>query len=251
MATALAGVGCGGGSNSSSSTTIQAFNSSGAPLFTIVGHGGDSTDGDAGDGGCFEFEECEGGTDILLLTTGRVNADFALPATNNLFFGSNPLTISTDTTLRAPVVADSSFSTVLGDDATNPATGLLVEAGVTLTLQPNAADDDAGGLLQSVRITFGEGSILIEGDVTVEGRDSAAPQDGLSDNAANLLLQGGENFVSGSEASIAATGSSTAGAGLGNGGDVIIEVDGTIVARGTIDTRGASGDTGGNGGSIN
>ena len=64
---------------------------------SIVARGGNSTGGKGGDGAQIQFNNL-GGSDAKILRNGSINTDFEVP-NGNPSLGTNPRTISVDTTL--------------------------------------------------------------------------------------------------------------------------------------------------------
>jgi hypothetical protein len=227
----------------------------------ILTKGGTGTYG-AG-GGSVYFSS---GSGLEVLKTGSVNATLSIPDVTP-FLGWNPRVIPAGTTvtiLRGDYLIDGPWG-IRGDtDPGSWATGLHVQAGATLVLEPNT-DWRNADYYDRVVLTFQNG-IFIEGTVRTagwiyNGDSKAGVHLGTpivdSDNTSDLVLDA-ENVVvassgridlSGADDSDASDGGDIDAAG-GNGGVLDIDIDGTIVNKGAIDTTGGDGPDGGDGGSV-
>jgi hypothetical protein len=154
--------------------------------------------------------------------------------------GTNPRTISVDTTLSVGSGLTAGVANILGDDNATAATGLWIKPGVTLTVNPNfPAAPPRNGL----QLGFGD-CVLIEGTFRIGDYDSFPGYKvpfSLSGNGTILIRDTGTIDGAGGPA----------GGGIGGGGSpVTLFSYGTVINHGTIRTRGADGTSGGFGGGI-
>src|SRR5262245_6617021 len=145
---------------------------------TFKSLGGKGSVGAGGSGGICRVAGLSA-SDTQVLKTGAINTAFIMPSATPPL-GSNPLTISANTTLDVPGGAlTPGLTTVLGDNGTTTATGLWVKPGVTLTLGPNwdldnldVDNDVSTGTKEQCRIAFQLG-VLVEGNIRVLARDGS------------------------------------------------------------------------------
>ncbi len=208
--------------------------------------GGRGTAGNGGTGGRIEVYS-RSASNIYILREGNVDSSFSVSVVKPAL-GTNPRTISANTTLAVGTGLTQSSVTILGDDAVNPATGLWVQAGVTLQLRPNFDTNASAISNEELRITVANG-IFVEGAIKTLTKDSLAVGDGLLLHGADLRLVG-QNFIVTSTGSVDTRGSDGPAATGGNGGFINITINGTIINAGTVTSFGGSGDTGGNGGLV-
>jgi hypothetical protein len=244
-----------------------------APAVSIVAKGGASrsTSGDyaGGHGGEVTIWNYDG-TGIHILKTGAVNAFIEIPDTLP-DLGANPRTIDADTTLTP---SSGSFfmppGYLLGDDGMTPATGLWVKPGVTLTLNANVYEEDyylpwsdSGNGYHAVFLRCDYGAVLVEGAIRVP-RKTFVPYNSYDlpytwDASCDLFVYTG-NFVVSSTGSIDLKGAPDSltdrdsDLGIpergGNGGHLEVVAEGSIVNKGTIETSGGSGPSGGDAGHV-
>ena len=198
------------------------------------------------------------GANVRLIKEGSVNTSFTVPvAPGNPGFepdnlGSNPRTISTDTTIEDFPSLDLFSCSISGPGSTIPgdnggrATGLWVQPGVTLTLTaiPDCLGINPAGISPELnRSVFFEKDILIEGTVITSAmgldkqRLSFATKRNLTiQTGGSAANQGGDN-----------------GAGNGGNGSAIelTSTSGKVIIQGIVNASGGNGTTdGGNGGDI-
>jgi len=221
----------------------------------IVARGGTGLNGEGGAGADqVSISQESSAPGARILRTGSPNTTFAVPL-YDVYLGENPRIVSQDETwtlassLQPMSVVPGSVD-VLGADGVNPATGLHVLPGVTLTLVPNIdtnnldADNDLGtGTFDEVELEFSDG-IWFQGRVVVVSE--------VLGRTASLSLES-EQIRLGSRGMI-----STAGADhpavASAGGDVELTTTGweggTLAVLGDIDTSGGNGGIGADGGAI-
>ena len=192
-----------------------------APVFTV--HGGAGSDGAGGEGG--EIYVGGSGSTVVVKQDGGLGTlpTWTYTAPN---LGANPLTIDADTafTVDGPPT---------GDDGINPATGIWVKSGATVTLSPPDGEDTS-------EISLSDG-LLVEGTIVL------APLAGTG-NASSLGIEAKSIAVRGT---VQATGADAAtGEAGGNGGDLTASVSESFFLTGKVLTNGGQGDTGGIGGDI-
>ena len=185
-------------------------------------HGGKASAGVGGSaGGIYVYAQ---GGQITVKTDGGLPAlptwTYTAPA-----LGANPLTIDADTAFTVG-------ATVIGDDGVNPATGIWVKSGATVTLTPETEP--------TVSIIVPEG-ILIEGTVVM------APLAGTR-NSSSLHIEAQNAAVRGSVRAVGADGAT--GESGGDGGAISGLVSNDVFITGSVLSTGGKGDTGGNGGEI-
>ena len=200
---------------------------------SIVARGGNSTGGKGGNGAQIQINNL-GGSDAKILRAGSIDTSFVVPdATPSL--GTNPRTISVDTTLSVGSGLTAASANILGDDNATVATGLWIKPGVTLTVNPNFP---AAAPRSGLQLAFGD-CVLIEGTLRVGDYDSfpgyKVPTS-LTGNGTILIRDTG--MIDGA--------GGPAGGGLGGWGAYITLFSfGTVINHGTIRSRGADGTTGG------
>jgi hypothetical protein len=232
LATACGGGGSGGGTTPGTlPDTVSGLQ--------ILTQGGEGFVADGGDGGNFDFQTYTGGN-MEIRRTGVVDTSFTVP-TVTPEMGPNPLTVTADVTLTP----DGSWH-VLGDDGINPATGLHVLPGVTLTLRGNVDTDGVPATMERARLDVDD-AILIDGTLTGHA-DDVATGDGLSPDGLQLELHAG-NLLLGPTGTVRLRGDD-AGPGGGDGGNFKVYTDRTILSQGQVVTRGGDGDVGGDGGDV-
>lgn len=223
-------------------------------VFVISASGGQGTNGDGGNGSWIGLWNNQTAGDLKVLSRGRVNATVTVPALQPAL-GINPLIVNADATLTPAPLGDVN-ATILGADAVNPATGLWVKPGVTLTILPNYDADDfdangnAIGTFEQAYVTFSDG-VFIEGSVRSGRMDLLAQSDGLSNSAAHLEIRA-DSIVIGAGGRVDTRGTSNvAGVTGGNGGaQRLIANDGMFVNAGTLTSAGGSDDNGGTGATL-
>ena len=193
---------CGGGSGGERVQTT-----SGLPTCVVPGpghllcrRGADGAAGVGGAGGNVEVAAGSGSDLKLLGGAFSVDASFTPPAFTP-YLGANPRTFLTPGPATLTTTVNS--STILGDDAVTPATGLRVGPGRPahhhdqLPGLPAGVEDDGG-------IAFPH-AIWIEGQVTTAKADLTAPGDAGSNNAGDLQLFGSDLLIA-TAAAIVTTG---------------------------------------------
>jgi len=228
-----------------------------AAQYAIQLDGGAGGDGTGGAGGSMVLNFSNGSRTghILLFETGVANTAFALPDPVATHLGWNPLVISENATVEtygvehvvlSPFEVHAHYDSAglyVADEfgsGDSIATGLRVEAGVTLTLTPNW-----GGDSPSVNFSF-QNDVHNRGTITVEksGFNSFLFQLSCAlfhGEAGSMIdLSGGDNV-----------GIETSG---GNGGTLYIAasywIGGGFYNAGTIVTSGGAGDAGGGAGDV-
>lgn len=195
-----------------------------APLPSVSARGGAGRTGAGGAGGSFGvFVTSGAGASIR---PGVAAPALSVPAVPAPDLGANPRTLSADAAL-VPVGGQ-----ILGDDGANPATGVWVKAGATLTLDPGEAADaflEVGG---AIRVDGAIRTTVIEADRTT----------------AQIRLYAGALHVS-AGGRIDATPPDSDGEGLRSGG-VTVRAAGAISNAGAIVGRGGRGTLGGPGGDV-
>lgn len=220
----------------------------------ILAKGGTGTNGDGGNAGVVDIYNYTGG-DLKVLTSGSVNTSVNVPSAVP-YLGMNPRTLFAIPTITVqPLPLGNTNATILGDDGVNPATGIWVKPGFTVTLSPNYDTSGDGtpatGTFERCYLNVQYG-IYVEGTVLLGRQDSVAQGDGLSLNAAQLYLQTCDNIVVAASGTIDSSGSDNAAGAGGAGGYLYAPVYGTVVNRGVITSKGGNGTTsGGSGGNIN
>jgi hypothetical protein len=198
-----------------------------AGTLKIVTKGGTATTGPGGLGGAVTVSGSGGGP-LQLLQTGLPDASFTVD-TAQPALGANPKTIATSTTL----VVNDPANPVNGDTvATQPATGLWVKPGITLTLQPFV------GATSTLNLTSG---VLVEGTLTAT-RNPAGDATSITITCANLLVTtAGIIDLSGLDSGVALGGA---------GGTFQVTATGAIAHAGKFTAKGGAGVGGGPGGSF-
>ncbi len=227
---------------------------------TIVTRGGKGTTGNGGDGDYIEIYNYNGNSGVEVRTSGTPNTTFAAPSYPPQL-GANPKTISSNATFTlagslTPNTMVAGNASILGDDGTNPATGLHVESDATLTIvvnwDRNNADSDglvATGTLEQAHLSFSEG-VLLEGRIEVAHRDQTTQGDGMSADTGDLWLEASQ-FVSRTGSGIDTSGDdANSGSNGGNAGEVNLQMNGsgTTILAASVDATGGDGDNGGTGG---
>jgi len=205
----LALAGCGGGSSSGGNT--------------FAFHGGKGSDGGGGGGG--KVYVYTYGAPITMKKGGGLPAlptwSYTAPE-----LGSNPLTVASDTPLTVG-------PSVLGDDGVNPATGLWVKSGATLTITPGAGN--------TATMDLSDG-LLVEGKIVLAPISGSLSSTSLTVTATDVAVKG---------AIEAKGGAATTGNDGGDGGVVTINVSNNFFLTGSMVATGGAGDNGGSGGEIN
>lgn len=229
---------CGGGSSAAATPGTEPYTVSGLQILT---HGGAGLDGAGGEGGDFDFQAYTGGN-IEIRRVGVVDTTFTVPAANPAL-GTNPRTITADV-----ILTPDGSNEVLGDDGVNPATGVHVLPGITLTLRGNRNSDGTPVTMEWATLTV-DTAILLEGALTGYA-DETTLGDGLSLNALRVDLRA-DNLIIRPTGSVKLRGKDAAtGANGGNGGEFNAYVDQTIINEAPVVTRGGDGDDGGDGGDV-
>ncbi|ABC82784.1 hypothetical protein [Anaeromyxobacter dehalogenans] len=214
LACALALAACSGGDGGSPSAAIPA----------IGARGGTGRTGAGGAGGAFIVSVTPGGGAVV--HPGVAPPGLAIPTVPAPDLGENPRTIAADTAL-APVAGE-----LLGDDGANPATGLWVKAGATLTLDPGESFE------AYVEVS---GAIRVDGTIRPPVLEADQSTAAISLRAAALHVSPGGR--------IDGTPPDSAADGLASGG-VMVRVSGAIVNAGAIVARGGRGLSGGHAGEL-
>ncbi len=253
--------------------------------FTMNSSGGNGSDGSGGDASAIDIEidDASAGGHIKVFSTGVANANFAFPSSVGTFLGDNPLVATADMTVFAVASGSEGTSLSAGDYFTNtkgagtcngsnvtPTSGVFVElwdgaastvvtgvqvnAGVTLTFEPNCnTDHNSAGELDVAMIVL-ENDVRNLGTITTETLADTRSHAGFSAKM--------DVYYGGPSSSIDTSGDdATAGSDGGRGGlvylrteedDFSIEGDdgenGGFFNEGTIDTSGGDGDDGGTAG---
>lgn len=230
---------CGGGGSSGSGLLSG---------LVILGTGGTGTSGPGG-GGASVTIRGKTGSDIRILTSGAIDTAFQVPS-EAPFMGSNPRTISGSVTYSIGPAGLTSLplgaTSILGDDALTPATGLWVQPGAVLQIPcvlPGGVALNTGTAL-----IFPDG-VLIEGTFTMGYQDLLVPGNGASPNAGSLLISAQEAVVR-AGALLSASGRLSGFGTGGTGGAIQFQTTGAIAIAGAIAVDGASGTTGGAGGVV-
>ncbi len=204
-----------------------------------------------GDGGLVYFYTYTGGN-LEVRRGGSVDTHFDLPQNINPYLGINPRTITGNKTFEVGTDLAIGDDTILGDDDTDVATGLWIQKGATLTINPNCSDWDcssSSGLADRIVLSFSDG-VLIEGTLILGGVDVTDPGDALGDEPARLRWNNyPANLVITKDGSV----NGDAKAACANAAVYIhLYANGTVVNQGTVSAVGGNctdGD-GGNGGEI-
>jgi len=205
---------------------------------SIVARGGNSTGGKGGNGAQIQINNL-GGSDAKILRAGSINTDFVVPdATPSL--GTNPRTISVDTTLSVGSGLTAGVASILGDDNATVATGLWIQPGVTLTVNPNFP---VAAPRSNLQLGFGD-CVLIEGTLRV------GDYDGFPGYKVPFFMSGNGTILIRDTGMIDGAGETTGGGGGGFGAYITLFSYGTIINHGTIRSRGGDGTTGGPAGYI-
>lgn len=212
---------------------------------TFKSLGGKGSVGAGGNGGICRVAGLSG-SDTQIRKTGAIDTTFIMPSATPPL-GSNPLTISSDTTLDLGGGAlTAGVTTVLGDNATTTATGLWVKPGVTLTLGPNwdadnaDLDDNVTTGMDQCRIAFQLG-VLIEGNIRVLTRIG-------SPDSAHFFIFGGDVVIRSTATVVTSGADSAPGADGAKAGNIHFEAWGTLINEAPLTALGGSGDNGGTGG---
>ncbi|MDH3591456.1 MAG: hypothetical protein OER88_06235, partial [Planctomycetota bacterium] len=212
------------------------FSEAGGQNLTMVSRGGEGLTGDGGGGGVFYVNAYSSG-DILVVPYGTINTDYEVPDVRPEL-GFNPRTITVSETIQP----EPGGNEILGDDGVNTATGLWVQAGVTLTLMPNN-DSNAQGRYSRAHMAFEDG-VIVEGAIFLGPGDSKVFGDGLGNYTASLLIQA-DNFWMGTAGVIETHGESVAAGRGADAGDVHLDINGNVVSYGRVVAYGGDGVTGG------
>jgi hypothetical protein len=210
----------------------------------IITQGGPGVTQPGGKGGMVTIEN-QGAGSLYLRQAGvvplTVNVPNAIPD-----LGGNPLTIAAGSIVyRTPASIPWGSGTLddalYGDDGATAATGLHIQPGATLVINPNHDELPPAGN-ETAELRFRSG-------VYIEGTLSTAMYD--AQNASRMRLHV-IDLVIAPGGRIEALGGPPSGGSLygGNGGILFIYSVGAIVNRGSIDTSGQEGPNGGQGGSV-
>ena len=212
------------------------FTASTNPVLSFRADGGTGTNGTGGNGGQF-YADTYGS--IKVLKSGTVDASFTVP-TITPFFGANPFTVSTDTTVPNTDDTIGALCQVYGGDGSlfigdgtdgcgsigdTQVTGLTVAAGATLVLV------DVGSGYGTLRLTE---DLVINGTLT---SDLSSGWGGLDIEAKLIDVESTGKIT----ASATAPDNSGGEIYLGNGQDLTW----TIINKGTIETKGDGSGSGG------
>jgi len=145
--------------------------------------------------------------------------------------GANPRNVSVSAT-----ITPDDAGVILGDDGVNPATALVVKAGVTLTLGETTAG------LVNLQLA---GPLVVDGTLTAELEEGVGPTRSSVEGAAAAVYVSKKGVV----VTRGVDGNATTDGGAGGSFD--LNVAGNVFVEGTIDSRGGKGMNGGAGGFIN
>lgn len=269
----MALVGCSGDDGSDGAKGKDAFPvqsiappSGPAGQFTIKTLGGAGTTGTGGSGGDVDLEYYYGtGGNIKVFKTGVANASFTFPATVSTYLGLVPLAITTNTTIDVvaaepaagtpylldgnPNVYISDGDTAVGDET--PVTGISVAAGATLTFGLNYGGTEAN--IDLANDFSNAGTVTVAKIAAAPAKAVGLPASSENSGSLDLNLDTYSGLVGSSII--------TKGGPGGNGGSIdfdcsdsnwsgdLTQYAGGFFNRGTFDSSGGDGTTGGSAGS--
>jgi len=257
-----------------SSSSSDSPSSTASSISTIGGFGGNDG-GSGGAGGYVDLYKEAGTGNIEMLASGTANASFGV-MTPSTYLGSNPLNITTDTTIAVlaaepaagiPYLIDSNTALRVSDgngtlSDEDPVTGISISSGVTLTLELNYTSYARVSLDNDVSndgtITTADVSATDRGDLRIYPASYVGRAGSSIDTAGTLDGQNGgyvrisANYSLYNHGVISTSGADSAASDGGDGGDVGFYGDYVVQNTGDLNSLGGDAVSGiaGNGGYI-